>query len=146
MSSSNSVSKLQAPGQVAQVDSEAATLKDDRPSGEEETKASVEDGKEEEDVLIVDWDGPDDPANPKKCVESFNILRRRKWAATAIVSMFTFISPVSSSMIAPASLQVAKEFGVHSTVTIALMTSIFVLAYGASWRFDDTNLDINRSS
>lgn len=55
---------------------------------------------------------------------------KKKWAATAIVSAFTFISPVSSSMIAPASDQLADQFGVTNNAVIALMTSIFVLAYG----------------
>ncbi|TFY63511.1 hypothetical protein EVJ58_g3220 [Rhodofomes roseus] len=54
---------------------------------------------------------------------------KKKWAATAIVSAFTFISPVSSSMIAPASDQLAQEFGITSETVIALVTSIFVLAY-----------------
>ncbi|KAG1724530.1 MFS polyamine transporter [Suillus lakei] len=75
------------------------------------------------DVLIVDWDGPDDPQNPK------NWSFRRKWAATAIVSSFTFISPVSSSMIAPATGQVASAFGISNEIVLALTTSIFVLAY-----------------
>lgn len=75
------------------------------------------------DVLIVDWDGPDDPQNPK------NWSYRRKWAATFIISSFTFISPVSSSMIAPAAGQVAADFGIHSDVVLALTTSIFVFAY-----------------
>lgn len=75
------------------------------------------------DVYIVDWDGPDDPENPR------NWSFKKKWAATAIVSAFTFISPVSSSMIAPASDQLADEFGVTNNAVIALMTSIFVLAY-----------------
>jgi len=57
---------------------------------------------------------------------------KRKWAATAIVSSFTFITPVSSSMVAPATDQLAAEFGVHSSVIIAFTTSIFVLAYGES--------------
>ena len=57
---------------------------------------------------------------------------RHKWGATAIVSAFTFISPVSSSMIAPAGAAVAHEFGVESPVVIAMITSSFVLAYGAS--------------
>ncbi|KAF8124035.1 MFS polyamine transporter [Boletus edulis] len=74
-------------------------------------------------VLVVDWDSPDDPKNPK------NWSFRRKWAATAIVSGFTFISPVSSSMIAPATGQLAAEFGIHSSAIIAFTTSIFVLAY-----------------
>lgn len=52
-----------------------------------------------------------------------------KWAATAIVSAFTFISPVSSSMVAPATGQIAQEFGITSTVLIAMSTSIFVVGY-----------------
>ncbi|KAE9387802.1 hypothetical protein BT96DRAFT_1025719 [Gymnopus androsaceus JB14] len=43
-------------------------------------------------IIIVDWDGPNDPSNPK------NWSFRRKWAATFVVSAFTFINPVSSSM------------------------------------------------
>ncbi|RDB16631.1 Efflux pump vrtL [Hypsizygus marmoreus] len=78
---------------------------------------------ESNDAIIVDWDGPDDPANPK------NWPYRQKWAATLVVSLFTFISPVSSSMVAPATTQVAADFGVTDTVIIAMMTSIFVLAY-----------------
>ncbi|KAG1724529.1 MFS polyamine transporter [Suillus lakei] len=74
-------------------------------------------------VLIVDWDGPDDPQNPK------NWSNRRKWAATIIISSFTFISPGSSSMIAPATGQVASAFGINNDVVLALTTSIFVLAY-----------------
>ncbi|KAK7022187.1 MFS polyamine transporter [Favolaschia claudopus] len=74
-----------------------------------------------EDIIIVDFDGPDDLLNPKKL----------KWAATMVVSCFTFISPVSSSMVAPASAQVAEGFGIHSDVIVGLVTSIFVLAFGA---------------
>ncbi|KAG1831984.1 MFS polyamine transporter [Suillus subalutaceus] len=77
----------------------------------------------ERNVLIVDWDGPDDPQNPK------NWSYRRKWAATIIISSFTFISPVSSSMIAPATGQVASSFGIDNDVILALTTSVFVLAY-----------------
>ncbi|KAJ7506741.1 MFS polyamine transporter [Mycena galericulata] len=76
-----------------------------------------------DDDIIVDWDGPDDPLNPK------NWSRKKKWAATLVVSSFTLISPVSSSMIAPASTQVAEHFGITNDVVIALITSIFVLAY-----------------
>ncbi|KAA1478671.1 MFS polyamine transporter [Dentipellis sp. KUC8613] len=78
---------------------------------------------DEPDVYLVDWDGPHDPANPK------NWSFRKKWIATAVVSCFTFISPVSSSMVAPASPQVAAEFGVTNDVVIAMMTSVFVLGY-----------------
>ncbi|KAI0366301.1 MFS polyamine transporter [Pilatotrama ljubarskyi] len=76
-----------------------------------------------EDPLVVDWEGPDDPQNPR------NWSFKKKWAATAIVSAFTFISPVSSSMMAPASEQIAGEFGITNSSVIALLTSVFVAAY-----------------
>jgi hypothetical protein len=50
-----------------------------------------------------------------------------------IVSAFTFISPVSSSMVAPASSQLAEQFDIHSSVVLAMITSVFVLAYGGNF-------------
>ncbi|GBE84877.1 MFS polyamine transporter [Sparassis latifolia] len=91
--------------------------------GGDARRESVESPDDDQDVLIIDWDGPDDPQNPK------NWSYKRKWAATAIVSAFTFISPVSSSMTAPASNQLAAQFHVTNSAQIALMTSIFILAY-----------------
>ncbi|KAL5480633.1 hypothetical protein ACEPAI_1904 [Sanghuangporus weigelae] len=79
--------------------------------------------KEKGGVMIVDWDGPEDPFNP------LNWSYKKKWIATLIVSAFTFISPVSSSMIAPASDQLALHLGITSTVVLAMSTSVFVLGY-----------------
>ena len=75
------------------------------------------------DPTVVDWDSADDPENPK------NWNMKRKWAATFVVSAYTFISPVSSSMIAPALGKVSAEFGITNQVESALVLSIFVLAY-----------------
>ncbi|TDL15905.1 MFS polyamine transporter [Rickenella mellea] len=72
---------------------------------------------------IIDWDGPDDPQNP------LNWSFKRKWGATAIVSAYTFMTVVSSSIVAPASNHVAKDFGMANSVAIAMVTSIFVLGY-----------------
>jgi hypothetical protein len=93
--------------------------------------------------LIVDWDGPDDPQNPKKCVACADEAEwwlglwflhswsyRHKWATALVISAFSFISPVSSSMVAPAIDQVASAFGIKNDVVLALTTSIFVLAFG----------------
>ncbi|KAK0451312.1 MFS polyamine transporter [Desarmillaria tabescens] len=77
----------------------------------------------EEDDLVIDWDGPEDPENPKNWTFS------RKWRATLIVSLFTFISPVSSSMVSPAMEQVAHDLGITSSVELAMTVSVFVLAY-----------------
>ena len=55
---------------------------------------------------------------------------RQKWAATFVVSSFTFITPVSSAMIAPAATQVAEQLGITSNVLVAMTISIFILGYG----------------
>ena len=55
---------------------------------------------------------------------------RKKWGATVIVSAFTFISPVSSTMIAPATGQLAERFDIHSPTILAMISSVFVLGYG----------------
>ena len=100
----------------------------------------------DDNVLIVDWDGPDDPENPRKYASTSLPLSelvsllfyvrswsfRRKWGMTVIVSLFTFISPVASSMIAPASQQLAERFDIHNTVVLSMVISVFVLAYGVS--------------
>ncbi|KAJ7738406.1 MFS polyamine transporter [Mycena metata] len=93
------------------------------PDVDEKKRADNNTLNDERDDIIVDWDGPDDPLNPQ------NWSRQKKWGATLVVSSFTLISPISSSMIAPASTEVARQFGITSDVTIGLITSIFVLAY-----------------
>jgi hypothetical protein len=61
-----------------------------------------------------------------------------EWGAIVIVSAFMFISPVSSSMIAPASKQLAEHFDIHSTVLLAMTVSVFVLGYGGCLSFSRT--------
>ncbi|KAK5023609.1 hypothetical protein LTS07_009117 [Exophiala sideris] len=75
------------------------------------------------DPNLITWEGPEDPENPK------NWTYRKKWAATLIVSSFTFISPVSSSMVAPALLKIGQDLGINSDIERSLTLSIFVLAY-----------------
>lgn len=75
-------------------------------------------------VLVqVTWDGPDDPANPKKW--SF----KRRWLATGLVSLIAFMTPIASSMIAPAETDIDKDLNVSSTIESELIFSIFVLGF-----------------
>ena len=53
----------------------------------------------------------------------------RKWAATGIVSAFTLVSPISSSMISPALSAISRDFHISNQVESQLALSIFVLAY-----------------
>ena len=74
-------------------------------------------------IKIVGWDGPDDPQNPK------NWTLGQKWAATFVVSGFTLLSPVSSSIVAPALEVMGKDLNADSSISQSLMLSIFILAY-----------------
>ncbi|KAG8353892.1 Efflux pump vrtL [Fusarium venenatum] len=80
-------------------------------------------GRHDEDPNLVTWDGPQDPCNPH------NWCRRKKWLSTILVSCFTFISPVSSTMLAPALPDLAIEFKISSDFETYLLMSIFLLAY-----------------
>ncbi|KAK8190222.1 MFS multidrug transporter-like protein [Phyllosticta capitalensis] len=78
---------------------------------------------QKKDPNLVTFSGPDDPAISK------NWSMKRRWAATLIVSSFTFISPVSSSMVAPALTSIAKDLNITTEIEQQLSLSIFVLAY-----------------
>lgn len=95
---------------------------DDPELGKPEMKRKAS-SRSVKDPNLVTWDGPDDVENPK------NWPRKRKWIATIVVSSFTFISPVSSSMVAPALGAIAADFNITSTSEEELVLSIFVLAY-----------------
>lgn len=69
------------------------------------------------------WDGDKDPSNPH------NWTKNKKWLSTILVSCFTFISPVSSTMLAPALPDLAEEFNIESGFQTYLIMSIFLLAY-----------------
>ncbi|GKT59790.1 MFS multidrug transporter [Colletotrichum tofieldiae] len=89
----------------------------------EEKSEHVTASNDPEDPDLVTWSGPDDPMNPK------NWAKHKKWTATILVSCFTFISPVSSTMLAPALDALADEFDVKSDIETYLLMSIFLLAY-----------------
>ncbi|KAI1279153.1 major facilitator superfamily domain-containing protein [Xylaria sp. FL0933] len=72
---------------------------------------------------LVTWTGPDDPENPKNWTFS------KKWAAVFTVSLFTFISPISSSLVAPALEKIGDELGIDQAFEKNLTLSIFILAY-----------------
>lgn len=92
-------------------------------AGAEKSGAAAGGAGEDADPNLIKWEGPDDPENPK----NWNISK--KWAAVFIVSLFTFISPVSSSMVAPALPDIGRDLDITSSVEQILTLSIFILAY-----------------
>ena len=149
--------RVQSAGTVlweVQAPSTASIHEDKTPDAADKDRV---DSKEEADIgdsddlpnlvggstYIVDWEGPDDPENPRKYVDCSLPLRvptlitfnswtfGKKWAATTMVSAYVFMSPVSSSMMAPASKRIAAHFNVTNPTLIALQTSMFLGGYGA---------------
>jgi hypothetical protein len=80
------------------------------------------------DPNAVEWDGKDDPKHPR------NWSMGRKWAAITVVSSFVLITPIASSMTAPALPQISEDLGIQDEVLSQMSLSIFVLAYGTSDR------------
>ncbi|KAH8156533.1 hypothetical protein CIB48_g11714 [Xylaria polymorpha] len=76
-----------------------------------------------DDPNLVTWTGPDDEENPK------NWKFSKKWAAVFTVSLFTLISPISSSLVAPALEAIADELKITQAFEKNLTLSIFILAY-----------------
>jgi hypothetical protein len=75
------------------------------------------------DPYLVAWDNAEDPLSPR------NWTFKRKWAAVFVVSLFTFIAPVSSSMVAPALSAVAKDLNITRDFESQMVMSIYVLSY-----------------
>ncbi|KAI1384998.1 MFS general substrate transporter [Hypoxylon trugodes] len=126
---------LQVPSQVpSRVISR--TVSEVRDGIESQRDPDLEQGQENEknaaaaatnpdpgDPGLVTWSGPDDPENPKNWTIS------KKWGAVFIVSMFTFVSPVSSSMVAPGLTAIGRDFNISEAFEQNIILSAFVLAY-----------------
>lgn len=72
---------------------------------------------------VVGWESQDDPAMPLK------FSSRRKWIMITLLSAITFMTPWSSSILAPALGQIQEEFHVTSETLAAMPVSIFLLGY-----------------
>ncbi|KDN41785.1 MFS general substrate transporter [Tilletiaria anomala UBC 951] len=77
----------------------------------------------EGDPNLVTWDSPTSQENPR------NWSRKRKRAVVTVVSCYTLLSPLSSSMIAPALPLLSEQFTVTNSAKQSMMLSVFVLAY-----------------
>ncbi|KAF3799808.1 putative transporter [Colletotrichum gloeosporioides] len=77
----------------------------------------------EPESFLVSWDGPHDPENPK------NWDRRQKWTMSLIISAFAFLSPLSSSIAAPALGPIGHDLHIDNQVQLQLVLSIFLLTY-----------------
>lgn len=76
-----------------------------------------------EDPNIVFWDGPNDPENP------MNWSFKLKLTNVALVSAWTFLTPLASSMVAPGILNILSDFHSSSATLGSFVVSIYILGY-----------------
>lgn len=72
---------------------------------------------------IVGWEGQDDPKNPQ------NFRPAHKWGLLMVMSAITFISPLASSMFAPAVSYVQQDLDVENETLLSFSVSIYLLGY-----------------
>ncbi|KAK7044726.1 major facilitator superfamily domain-containing protein [Favolaschia claudopus] len=65
-----------------------------------------------------------DPENPR------NWSNFRKGYITAIVSLYTFVSPLSSSIMAPGLAEIQQQYNIMNQAILAMTLSIFLLSFG----------------
>lgn len=75
------------------------------------------------DPELITWDGHDDPEDPR----NWNL--GVKMYLVAFVSIYTLVSPMSSSMPSPAIDTISDEFGITSSVIASMIISIQILAW-----------------
>lgn len=75
------------------------------------------------DPELVAWDGPDDPEYPR------NWSMMRKFYVTGMVSLYSLISPMSSSVLSPAMPAISESINLNNSVVQSLCVSIMVLAW-----------------
>ncbi|KAL2848942.1 major facilitator superfamily domain-containing protein [Aspergillus pseudodeflectus] len=79
--------------------------------------------KQPQDRNLVTWSSDTDPEYPRNWAKSI------KWKNTWTISLFVFISPISSSMIAPALQDLGELLHMETDFEIYLSMAIFILAY-----------------
>ncbi|KAK8202200.1 Citrinin biosynthesis cluster MFS transporter mrr1 [Zalaria obscura] len=89
---------------------------------EKQDSGGNEEGEDQKDPNLVDWDGPDDPENPQ------NWKPWKKWLYTFTLGFMTFAITFASSVFSTATNVTAQMFGVSSEVMV-LGTSLFVLGF-----------------
>lgn len=63
-------------------------------------------------VTILDWNGKDDPDNPR------NFSLKRRIMSTAATTLLAFVSTLGGSMYAPSHDEVSQQFGVSDEIAI----------------------------
>ncbi|THH31632.1 hypothetical protein EUX98_g2527 [Antrodiella citrinella] len=93
------------------------------PHSDGEGEAAIPEDRKGDAIENEEDDWVHDVRNPR------NWSRGRKWAAVGVVSFYTLVPPLASSMMAPALPDIAAHFDITSPTMQALILSIFLLTF-----------------
>ncbi|KAI9000887.1 multidrug resistance protein 4 [Trametes punicea] len=88
-----------------------------------EGESAFPEDKKEEALEAAEDDWAHDPINPR------NWSSRKKWIMVSIVSLYTFVTPLGSSMMAPALPEIGKYYGTTSETVVAATLSVFLVTF-----------------
>ncbi|KAF9553106.1 multidrug resistance protein 4 [Agrocybe pediades] len=86
-------------------------------------ESALPENKIEEAFENLEGDWEIDPENAR------NWSTRKKWTTVCILSAYTFVSPLASSMMAPGIPQLAFKYGITDATIVAMTLSIFLLSF-----------------
>ncbi|KAK3934600.1 polyamine transporter 3 [Diplogelasinospora grovesii] len=108
---------------TAQADSREEEKSPETPSSEEALGESPTQPARILASAQVAWDGENDPEDPK------NWSPMRKWKAIFAMSSFVFMSPLSSTIVAPALPAIASDLNINQPAVEQMVLSIFLLGF-----------------
>ncbi|KAJ5532799.1 polyamine transporter 3 [Penicillium frequentans] len=95
----------------------------EKPHGGPIKETELENGSTQSGKTLVTWDGEGDPENPKDWTSM------RKWKAIFAMSSFVFMSPLSSTIVAPALPAIASDLNIIQPAVEQMVLSIFLLGF-----------------
>lgn len=116
--------KREMQSQTISVDSNPSGVNGEQKANVTITSSSPASGQLPEDSNTVYWEaGEHDPARP------LNWSNGKKWWNLSFVSLFTFLTPLASSMIAPGMDPIIRDFDSSNQTISAFIVSIYILGY-----------------
>ncbi|KAJ9637483.1 hypothetical protein H2204_004907 [Knufia peltigerae] len=135
------ITEIEASGREPEMhtslDLDPQTFEDELSGNEKRTDTEIDPAVDEEgirrksdptatdnndDNSVVDWE----PGDAEKPV---NWTTKKKWSNIAVISTITFLTPLASSMIAPATPLIMEDFQSTNSTVASFIVSIYVLGY-----------------
>ncbi|EEU43388.1 uncharacterized protein NECHADRAFT_94955 [Fusarium vanettenii 77-13-4] len=94
----------------------------------ESDQTAIEQEQETKDN-VVDWDGPDDPQNPR------NWSEWKRMTQVVLASAFLLTANLAATMFAPGAAALAREFHITSSTIVSLTVSIYLCGFAVGPMF-----------